>query len=35
MRVVGRWRFAKDADLTDEKIAEIRAAVVNTITGKK
>lgn len=36
MRVVGKpWAFAKDSDLTAEKVAEIRKAVVDTITGGK
>jgi hypothetical protein len=35
MRVVERWRFARDADLTDDQIARIRTAVVNTLTVKK
>jgi hypothetical protein len=36
MRVVGQpWRFAKLADLTDEKVAEILKSVVTAIGGKK
>jgi hypothetical protein len=33
LRIVGQpWRFAKDADLTDEKISEILKAVQTTLT---
>jgi hypothetical protein len=36
MRMVGEpWRFAKHADLTDEKVAEILKAAEAAITGKK
>ena len=36
MRIVGQpWHFAKDTDLTDEKVAEILKATENAITGRK
>ena len=35
MRVVGKpWHFAKDADLTDEKIDEILKSVEKAITER-
>ena len=36
MRMVGQpWRFAKAADLTDEKVAEILKSAEAAIVGKK
>ena len=36
MRIVGQpWRFAKPADLTDEKVAEILKSAEAAITGRK
>jgi hypothetical protein len=36
MRMVGQpWRFAKAADLTDEKVSEILKSAENAIVGKK
>jgi hypothetical protein len=36
MRVIGQpWRFAKAADLTDEKVAEILKSVEKAITDRK
>jgi hypothetical protein len=35
MRIVGQWRFAKAADLTPEKVAEILKATEEAFAGKK